>query len=95
VERMPEPTTKPARQSGLLGEALVGLCSVIGQLLLWGGVVALVLICAFAFPLWSGYGRLLLATYGTASAGCIAVGLVLHGCARYVARARASERPTD
>jgi hypothetical protein len=61
-------------------------CSVVGGLLTYSGALALLLISAFAFSEWSGYGRLVLVIWGTASAACIAVGLILRGCATRIAR---------
>ena len=70
----------------LLSRAAWLACSWVGDLLTYCGVPALVSICVFALGEWGGYGRLVLATWGTACAGCIAVGLVLRACATRIAR---------
>lgn len=88
---MPEPTTKRACPKVLLGGAWLA-CSLVGDLFSYGGALALLLISAFALGEWSGYGPLVLATWGPASAACIAIGLVLRGCGKRIARRLATPR---
>jgi len=85
-------TTTKARAVKLWLTGMAWLtCSLVGGTLSVGGAVVFLLVSAFAFTEWAGYGQMVFLTWGAAAAGCVVAGVLLLGCGKYL-RSPALER---